>query len=230
MNEEGPENNTLKTILAITGIILIVIMIMAIGYVLVTSPTEQPPIVTPTPEPTAMPTEAPTVTPSPSPKPSPNSTVTPSPSPTVIQVINNGLPQYGPGHNEPATQPTAQPTVTPTPVPTPSPSPSPTPVPVAALSVSSWELDKTSYGNGETLTGRAIVVNDGTAPASGSVKFTAMIYGVDASVEGLQPGGSVTVNYNAPIIGILPGEYDITVTATYKGQTIGSQAFHIRIT
>jgi hypothetical protein len=57
-----------------------------------------------------------------------------------------------------------------------------------------------------------------------------MIYCVDASVDGLQPGGAVTVNYNAPIIGILPGEYDIQVSATYQGQTIGTQTFHIKIT
>jgi hypothetical protein len=103
-------------------------------------------------------------------------------------------------------------------------------VPVAVLSVTSWSLDKTTYGIGETLTGHAVVTNSGNAPATGTARFSAMIYAIDASVDGLSPGGSVTINYNAPIVGIIPGSYDITVTASYQGQQIGSQTFHITIT
>jgi hypothetical protein len=56
-----------------------------------------------------------------------------------------------------------------------------------------------------------------------------MIYAINANVEGLPPQGSVTVNYAAPIAGIIPGGYDVTVTATYKGQVIGLQTYHITI-
>lgn len=82
---------------------------------------------------------------------------------------------------------------------------------------------------GETLTGHAVITNNGNAPATGSVTFTAMIYTIDSSVDGLQPQDSMTVNYAAPIAGIIPGEYDITVNAKYQGQTIGTQTFHITI-